>query len=92
MRKTQSCLSRGKRGGGAALSLLLRSRVERSCPRFAEVIVARLPFHGSNIETVQELHRSKLLYGRDYPPNMSYHSHTVSGILHKDGTEWQKMN
>jgi hypothetical protein len=61
MRKTQSYLSRGKRGGGADLSLLLRPRVERSCPGFAEVIVARLPFHGSDLKTVQELHRSRLL-------------------------------
>ncbi len=71
MRKARSCLSRGKRGGGAALSLLRRSHLREGVIGSAEALVTQLSFQGSSLGTVQELHRSKLLYGSDYPANMT---------------------
>ena len=66
MKKTRSCLSRGKREGvvpsrlclGRLSELILRQYSAGSWLGSDEKIVARVSFLGNGFRTLQELHRS----------------------------------
>ena len=92
MRKTRSCLSRGKSRGVGVLSLVRKQRSEKRRLGFAEMIAARISFRRNGLGTVQELHRSGDCRKLDNPAYTDYNAMPWVRLRTKTVTGWQKLN